>query len=354
MRRAYRNALQQWITQRKRSGSSAQMLTKGALKVLSAHVRPGLAAPWSSPILATLEFSRQCNMKCLGCASHESAQESEDLAPWKQIIGELASAGVFALGFTGGEPLLHPDFEELVLQAKSEGIITHCNTNGTLLTRRRAERLLDAGIDSINLSLDGAERSVHDRLRGAGSFDRALEGAECLVRAREQRNSTVRLLFVTRVCEETAKQVLKILDLCKETGFDGCSFMPLMEFAHGVSPPVRPSAALATRELLKAKREDYPVDNSDRYLKGMIRFFMGGAMPTRCSALHSSILVSSDQKIYPCVPAALNRQGGVNWRPGSIMKIFASGMLHQSVNGALCAGCWWNCHRELDLALGVI
>ena len=105
---------------------------------------------------------------------------------------------------------------------------------------------------------------------------------------------------------------------------------------------------------LLALRNEPMVDNSKRYLKGMIRYFEGARMPGRCSALHSSILVSSERKLYPCVPSNLRGSGGAPYRPGGLMESFHSGILKRCLDDALCRECWWNCHRELDLALGVI
>ncbi|MBU0754278.1 MAG: radical SAM protein [Planctomycetes bacterium] len=349
MRRAYKSAFNQWSNDSTRRRGILGLL----LKALYAHVRPGLIPPFTSPILATIELTRRCNLHCRDCVSHHPENPNDDESSWKQIIRELAAAEVVALGFTGGEPLLLPYFERLASLAARSGLVTHLNTNGTLITTDRAKSLLNTGLHSINLSLDGSDALTHDPLRNAGSFDQALRGAEQLVRARERSGTETRLLFVMRLCSENAHQATNLLDLCREVGFDGCSYMPLM------IPPVKgnrspqPQAARAAKALLD-RRSDPRIDNSARYLKGMARYFLGGAMPLRCSALHSSILVSAEQTIYPCVPAVLYRQGGISWKPGAMFETFSSPLLRRCIDDSLCAGCWWNCHRELDLALGVI
>jgi hypothetical protein len=86
----------------------------------------------------------------------------------------------------------------------------------------------------------------------------------------------------------------------------------------------------------------------------MVRYFRGAPQTRRCSALHTSILVTPEQKLYPCVPASMRGWGGLHGDPEDLMDRFRSGRLAGCIDEALCSACWWNCHRELDLALGVI
>lgn len=324
-----------------------------ALKVISAFIRPELARPLTSPILATVELTRKCNLECFYCESRNGrggGAASEWLSPF---VEEIAAAGVAGLGFTGGEPLLHPRFEEVASSAAAAGLITHLNTNGTLVTPARAHKILDARVASINVSLDGAEAACHDRLRGRESFSRAAKGVEALVKARDVSGADTRILLAMTLSEENAHQALDILKLSEDLGADGCTYLPRTSFHSPLRRPGSPRAADAARALAK-RAADPRIDNSKKYLAGMVRFFQGLDMPLRCSALHSSILASPDGKLYPCVPSAVRDACGLPYQPGALMPLFKSGVLGSCLEQDLCAGCWWNCHREIDLALGVI
>jgi MoaA/NifB/PqqE/SkfB family radical SAM enzyme len=248
--------------------------------------------------------------------------------------------------------LLHPGLERLAAMAGEAGLITHLNTNATLIDEARAMRLMESGLFSINISLDGAKAATHDAFRGR-SHQAALTGSGHLVRARERLAATTRLQFVMRLCETNAAEAIPLLALARETGVDGCSYLPLTNQCHPDERSAAPSAAEAVLALA-AHKNGSAIDNSPRYLKGMARFFQGASMPLRCSSLHTSVLVSQDLKLYPCVLTSVSGRKGVPFEPGALMKTYRSGELRRCIEPSICAGCWWNCHRELDLALGVI
>jgi len=101
----------------------------------------------------------------------------------KRLINELADSNVVALAFSGGEPLMRPDFFELAAYARSLGMYVAIATNGTLITREVAKRLKEA-VDYVEVSLDGATAKTHDEFRGIPrSFDRAVDGIKNCVKA---------------------------------------------------------------------------------------------------------------------------------------------------------------------------
>ncbi|WEL20923.1 TIGR04347 family pseudo-SAM/SPASM protein [Halorhabdus sp. BNX81] len=94
------------------------------------------------------------------------------------VIEDLAAYGVAAIRFTGGEPLLRDDLEPLIERATDAGLRTKLSTNGTLLTDERAESLVAAGLDDIDVAIDGLP-DHHDELYGReGAFDDALDGIQ--------------------------------------------------------------------------------------------------------------------------------------------------------------------------------
>ena len=74
--------------------------------------------------------------------------------------------GIGFVHFTGGEPLVHPDFTAMVAYAAQIGMITTLVTNGALLTQKRVDALAEAGLASVYISIDAASYKVHDSNRG--------------------------------------------------------------------------------------------------------------------------------------------------------------------------------------------
>jgi radical SAM protein with 4Fe4S-binding SPASM domain len=125
-------------------------------------------------------ITSRCNLSCLQCYidAAEKEQVSElTTSDARHIIDEAAACRTPLLMFSGGEPLLRPDFWEILEHAKSRGLRVAVSSNGILVTGDVAERLKDNQVGYVGISLDGARASTHDAARGLkGSFDDAVEG----------------------------------------------------------------------------------------------------------------------------------------------------------------------------------
>ena len=148
--------------------------TKGAAAVRNG-VREG-AGPvvvWNS--------TRTCNLSCRHCYMSSEAKKYENeltTAEAKKFIDDLADFHVPVLLFSGGEPLLRPDFFELATYAAEKGVRPTLSTNGTLITRDVAQKIKDIGVGYVGISLDGL-REVNDKFRGKdGAFAAAMQGIQ--------------------------------------------------------------------------------------------------------------------------------------------------------------------------------
>lgn len=132
-----------------------------------------------------LEVTPRCNLSCIHCGSRcdEHAQVEEvSLDEWKRVLDEVATdfgTDVF-VAVTGGEPTLWGDLCELGHYITDKGFSWGMTTNGTLIDKRMAHALADAGLKSVSVSIDGMS-DAHDAVRRvAGSRAAAVRGIENL------------------------------------------------------------------------------------------------------------------------------------------------------------------------------
>jgi MoaA/NifB/PqqE/SkfB family radical SAM enzyme len=106
------------------------------------------------PVLAHIIPMRRCNLACTYCNEFDKTSEPVPLATLYQRIDKLAALGTTIMTISGGEPLLHPQLDDVIRHARKHGIIAGVITNGYLLTAARIERLNDAGLEHLQISID--------------------------------------------------------------------------------------------------------------------------------------------------------------------------------------------------------
>lgn len=130
-----------------------------------------------------MELTLRCNLRCVHCGSAAGEARKNELALPEliPILDDLRALGAERLVLLGGEPLLHPDWEEIVTMAKAFGLRLSLISNGLAVTHEVAARLAGLGLDVVGISIDGASDEIHDRLRGApGARQRAWAAVERL------------------------------------------------------------------------------------------------------------------------------------------------------------------------------
>lgn len=180
------------------------------------HVAPRLHV---RPVVAELFVTENCNLSCVSCNCWRATTRDElSTDEWFAVIDQLGAAGIIKANFTGGEPLLRADTPLLVRRAAAVGITDlHLNTNAILLDERRRSEVLDAGIRSFNISVDGATPELHDRLRGQdGAFETTVARIRELVALRDDLDLRIRLNFT--VMRDNVAEVPAIARLAGDLG----------------------------------------------------------------------------------------------------------------------------------------
>jgi len=134
----------------------------------------------AAPLYVAWQITNECNLACLHCI--------EESGPGKAFADELGEREVFAVldellahevpyvSFSGGEPMLHPQFYRMVEHLCTGGAQLKIETNGHYLSLENCERLKRLGVKAVQVSLDGATAASFNRMRVRGQFDTTVEG----------------------------------------------------------------------------------------------------------------------------------------------------------------------------------
>ncbi|MEP6571690.1 MAG: pyrroloquinoline quinone biosynthesis protein PqqE [Gemmatimonadota bacterium] len=134
----------------------------------------------NQPTTLLAELTYRCPLHCPYCSNPlemtraEAEVSTED---WKRVFSQARELGVLQLGLSGGEPMVRKDLEELVAHARQLGLYTTLVTSGLGLTRARAERLKEAGLDHIQISFQDVETESAERIAGIRSVKQKREAA---------------------------------------------------------------------------------------------------------------------------------------------------------------------------------
>lgn len=161
----------------------------------------------SRPKMISLELTNECNLNCPFCLvglQNTLPSTEHDLLPrglgfmeWKlfeKIVGDAVDFGIKRLQLHfQGESLLHKKFPEMVRHAKERGLQTQVFTNGLVLTRQTAEKILKSGLDLMRFSVDGVSEEVYQKNRVGGKFERVYRNMAMLAEMVRADGSPLRL-----------------------------------------------------------------------------------------------------------------------------------------------------------------
>jgi len=191
-----------------------------------------MGADVHKPRLIFWEVTKGCNLRCIHCRATATELASPlDLPTTKalNVIEQIAQLARPILVLSGGEPLFRTDIFDLARFANACGLRVALATNGTLVTKEIASKIVAAGIRRVAISLDGADASTHDAFRGLpGAFDAALAGF------RNLKELGMSLQINMTIARHNAHQLPAVLDLAKGLGADALHTFLLVPVGCGV------------------------------------------------------------------------------------------------------------------------
>lgn len=183
------------------------------------EAEPGVGRRWR---LLQIESSLDCHLDCVMCPWHDmrTGMKHEGLLPpavWEAIVPHLPE--VAEIDFSGGgEPLLQPHLVDWIQTAHDAGVRTGFLTNGLHLDPTRAEALLDAGIDWIACSIDGATASTYEAIRINSSFDQVCANLRTLSDLRRAERPSTMINFV--LMNKNRDELIPMVELVARLGLD--------------------------------------------------------------------------------------------------------------------------------------
>jgi len=109
------------------------------------------------PLLVQIIPIRRCNIDCGYCNEYDKVSPPVEAGVLKRRIDKLAELRTSVVAFSGGEPMLHPDLDDLIRHIRARGMMAGLITNGYFLVPKRIKELNEAGLDFLQISIDNVE-----------------------------------------------------------------------------------------------------------------------------------------------------------------------------------------------------
>jgi MoaA/NifB/PqqE/SkfB family radical SAM enzyme len=181
-----------------------------------------------SPIYLEIELTKKCDLNCLHCYNNSGKGEDFELERLKEILSEFRENGGQKVKYTGGEPLMNKNFEEIVRYTKNIGIRNlELTTNGNLIDKN-ISKFISKNFSTVNISLHGSNPEFHEEMtRVKGSFKKGLNGYGLLLRG----GLTPKINY--SVANFNKLDVYYALFLSKDIGNHGIKFSLIKSYGRG-------------------------------------------------------------------------------------------------------------------------
>ncbi len=269
-----------------------------------------------APYAAVLYVTHKCNLACTYCTQKEPDVFSQELSTDKTIeLLRIIRRETDSILFTGGEPLLRNDIEDLARAARQDIKFRSVLlvTNGTLLHRR--QRLFDS-LNGLIVSLDALTVDVSRPMSKPAVLPKVLENLQ-LAKSRFPRPGDI---TISSVIEEwNIGEIERILDFCGEQGFVFSTQTALTEKMPNLRLRLNPRYLALVEKIIERRRSAaQPINGTPKLLRTLLEFGDFQCFPTMFPRVYPN-----GDVFYPCEP--LKKIAGNLLRERSFQKIFARG-----------------------------
>lgn len=242
-----------------------------------------LDKPHNKPTSIIINLTPNCVLRCRQCDIWKNAPAQHlNLNDAKTILDKLRGwLGPTYVFFAGGEPLMNKQLPQMIGYAYKIGILSHVNSNAVLINQSVAQKLCDNRMFAISISLDGANHSTHDYLRGqAGTFDKVIKAIKLL---QNQEDGSPSIYLNTVMMKDNVDELSALVQLAKDLRTQGITFQCLLpnlgsadtEISPDKNPlwPKTKDITDALRRIIKIARSEPLVLTRPAQLKTAINYY---------------------------------------------------------------------------------
>jgi MoaA/NifB/PqqE/SkfB family radical SAM enzyme len=284
-------------------GTPRRSTLRGRWKAVTRKVREyamvvRALAGTSHPVLVQIIPTRFCNLSCAYCNEYDKVSEPVPLEEMVRRIDALGRLGTAMIGISGGEPLTHPQLDDVIQRIRKTGAIAGMITNGFLLSPERIERLNRAGLDHMQISIDNLEPDEVSK-KSLKTLDKRLEMLAEFAEFHVNINSVVGGGI------KNPNDALVISKRALELGFE--STIGIIHDGDGQLKPLKENEARVYHEMADRRKTNYA--QFDKFQEAIAQ---GRPNNWRCRAGSRYLYVCEDglvhycsqQRGYPAVPVA--------------------------------------------------
>ena len=241
------------------------------------------------PFAASIEPTTACNLGCPECPSGLKQftrptgrlnAETHD-----KMLSQLGKQLFYINYYFQGEPFLHPEFLTLIKAANQRNIYTATSTNAHFITPKKAEEIIESGLDRIIISIDGLTQDTYEQYRRKGQLEKVITGTKNLIKAKENcRSSTPHIIFQFLVVRPNEHEVSDVFKLGKSLGVNEVRLKTAQLYDYKNGNPLMPK---------NEKYARYKLTKNGTY-KPKYRLL------NHCWRMWSSTVLTWDGKVVPC------------------------------------------------------
>jgi radical SAM protein with 4Fe4S-binding SPASM domain len=296
------------------------------------------------PLSVQLDLTYRCNERCVHCYLDHDDHGEMTTVEIKDLLDQMAEAGVFYLTISGGEILMRRDFFEILEYARARTFCINLKTNGVLIREKEAQRLRELGVERVQISVYSHRPEVHDAItKMPGSFRQSIAAVRFL------RGQGLRVTMANVLMTQNASDYQSVKALAEELDarfIIDPTITPMMDGDRSILSLNVDQAALQ-----QVFRDGALVGNVEEFCAPPRGVDAEALDMLPCSAGHTACYVSPYGDVYPCVQFPLP-SGNVRrtrfvdiWRDSPQLKEVRSITLRdmpscsQCTHGSTCTRC---------------
>ena len=264
------------------------------------------------PKTAVIDLLYGCNLRCKMCNLYDEKtwpvrkkialyKKGMPFETWKKTLDIFRDKGVKTLIFTGGEPLLHEDIRKILEYSKQKGFVVGLTTNGLLLSEKISQFLVDIGLDSVSISIDGYDKQTYKKIRGP-HFDVVFKNVKKLAELiKKEKSKKTAINIASIITNITAEKTEKFVDLAAQLGVFHLHFSRLRDVSDGCAELMLDSSKFS---LFETKLDFAIKDAKKRKISTNLwtskKFFRKKNSVKFCHEIYQTIVINPIGEVFKC------------------------------------------------------